>query len=142
EVHVWDATTGQRLHTFKTKPDIEQGGDPRSVANLAFHPKGTRLAVAVSDGTVRLWELPSGQELFEMRGHQGRTGGQEVDKFTGRILGPGGSVRSVAFSPDGTLLASAGYDHVVRVWDTETGNQIRTFRFDSARINAVAFSPD
>ncbi len=73
---------------------------------------------------------------------QGQTGGQQVDKFTGRILGPTGSVRSVDFNPDGSRLASAGYDRVVRVWDTETGEQTNTYRFDSARINAVAFSPD
>ncbi len=47
EVHVWDATTGQPLHTFKAKPDIDPGADSCSIANLAFHPKGTRLAVAV-----------------------------------------------------------------------------------------------
>lgn len=141
EVLVWDITTGQRLHAFKTRPDVEQGGNPGSVITLAFNPRGTRLAAGVSDGTVRLWELPSGKELFEMRGHQGGTGGSEVDKFTGMILRRG-SVRSVAFSPDGTRLASAGYDRVMRVWDTETGEQAKTYRFDSARINAVAFTPD
>ena len=60
EVHVWDASTGQRLHTFKTRPDVEQGGNPGSVASLAFHPMVTLLAAGVSDGTVHLWELPSG----------------------------------------------------------------------------------
>lgn len=70
EVHVWDAATGQRLQTMKTRPVVEQGGNPGSVLYLAFHSKGTRLAAAVSDGTVRLWEMPSGKELFEMRGHQ------------------------------------------------------------------------
>ena len=142
ELHVWDATTGQRLHKFKTQLDIEQGGDPSSVASLAFHPTGMRLAAAVSDGTVRLWELPSGRELLTLRGHQGQTGDEEIDPFTGRILGRSRSVRSVAFNPDGSRLASAEYDRVVRVWDTETGKEFKTYRFDSARINAVAFSPD
>ena len=142
EVHVWDAATGQRLHSMKTQPKVEQGGNPGSVIQLAIHPKGTLLAAAVSDGTVRLWELPSGRELFELRGHQGRSAGSETDRFTGLITGRSAAVRTVAFNPDGSRLASAGYDGIVRVWNSQTGEQTATYRFDSPCINAVVISSD
>jgi WD40 repeat protein len=58
-------------------------------------------------------------ELFTLRGHAG-------------------GIAGVAFNPDGTRLASASNDGTVRVWDTENGREVRSFRGHST----VAFSPD
>jgi WD40 repeat protein len=51
-------------------------------------------------------------------------------------------VKSVAFSPDGRLLASAGADNTLKLWDVATGKELRTFYGHSNEISSVAFSPD
>jgi hypothetical protein len=52
------------------------------------------------------------------------------------------ALRSVAFTPDGKLLGSAGWDHVIRAWDPATGKQVREVRAPERGVDAIAFSPD
>ena len=52
------------------------------------------------------------------------------------------TVNSVAFSPDGETLASAGSDQSIKLWETATGELIRTLTGHTGAINSVAFSPD
>ncbi len=61
-----------------------------------------------------------------------------------RIKGPfnSGIVYSVAFSPDGKILASGSGDNTIRLWDVRTGRLIRFFTGHGERVNSVAFSPD
>jgi len=63
---------------------------------LAFGPEGTRLATASYDGSARLWDTATGQELA--------------------ILRHDGYVNAVAFSPDGARLATASNDTTARLW--------------------------
>lgn len=52
------------------------------------------------------------------------------------------AVRSVVFSPDGKLLATASIDKTVKIWDAETGQEIRTLTGHADWVNAAVFSPD
>ena len=51
-------------------------------------------------------------------------------------------VFAAAFSPDGKLLATAGRDGLVKLWDPATGKERLTFKGHTSYVNCVAFSPD
>jgi len=66
----------------------------------------------------------------------------QCDSSILKLSGHAGPVFAVAYSPDGLQLGTAGKDRTVRLWDAQTGVQLRTLRGHSNEATCVAFSPD
>jgi hypothetical protein len=109
-------------------------GQYPQVTSLAFRPDGKMLAVASSAvgeaHVVRLYDVSSGE-----------VSDGESGIFVNRHQDV---IQDVAFSPDGKLLASCGYDRVIKVWDVAgaTKKELHTLKDHSDSVYAVAFSPD
>ena len=88
KLRLFDALSGEIVHELE--------GHQAFIRSLAFNPDGGMLASACENGTVRLWDTQTGEQLA----------------FLNLPLG----YSSAAFSPDGTLLATAGFGDVLRLW--------------------------
>jgi WD40 repeat protein len=136
------------------------------ISSVAFSPDGRRLLSGSVDKTLRLWDAESGQEIRSFAGHQGWVSRASPFRPTADACSPAATTRryasgmpnpgtrsapwpgirvwisSVAFSPDGRRLLSGSVDKTLRLWDAESGHEIRSFAGHQGWISSVAFSPD
>lgn len=93
-----------------------------AIEQIQYSPDGARLAVGSSVG-IWLYDTTTEQEIALLTGHSGIVG-------------------SVAFSPDGSTLASGGSGKIVRLWDAVTGAHLHTLEGETDGVLSVVFSPD
>jgi WD40 repeat protein len=119
-VRLWEVEPGREARRLIRMR--EWVGPPEYISFLTFAPDGRTLASVHQFETICVWEVASGKERCRFR------------------AGPEG-VRAVAFSPDGTLLASAGRrTHTALVWDVtglRTGERTRAVRLSPADLEAL-----
>ena len=157
-VQLWDTTDGR----FKGKISGS------NVLSLASRTKGSTLVTGHSDRWIRLWDVAAQQHKvnFASLGDQvtsvsfsadgRRIAGGDIsnniilwdvisenksgNKIT-EFVAPS-EVLSLALNAESTILASAGTDENIRLWDTTNGKQQKVFEGHTDWVNSVVFSPD
>ncbi len=153
---LWDARINTELATLE--------GHRSFVWGVAWAPDGKTFASASRDGTVRIWDAVSYQELTVLDAGEAfcvawSPNGQQLVSGTtsGRVtiwnLGSGETsqnwrgntlIISVVWSPDGATIAAGQWDGRILLWDVKTGQQLPTLIGTEARsdVNGLAWSPD
>jgi serine/threonine protein kinase len=140
---------------------LELKGHAAPVTGVVFARSADVLLSASQDGTIRQWDLTSGRERFVLPGPVGpitslafgatkrlAVAGKEglaVRQRDGSFVrcdGHEGAATCVAFSTDGSLLASGGADATVRLWQADDGTLLTTLTGHQKAVWAVVFGPD
>jgi WD40 repeat protein len=96
-VFIYDVERGEVTYRFSQDDFVNRTA-------IAQNP--ARVASAGTDGVMRMWNLETGERIFEQYAHD------SINYY-------------VTFSPDQQLLATSGQDNYIRLWDAETGNLVR-----------------
>src|SRR5262249_44458915 len=98
-VRIHDVSTGNERRQFRLHKDDR---------SAAINADGQMLASGGADGTIRLWDVPTGKELR-------------------RLVDPGDAIYQLVFAPESKLLVSTSAQNNCRVWDLATGKMLRQF---------------
>ncbi len=121
EIRIWDANTWQTV--YRLPHEVGNEWAPDGQRGLAWSPMGDRLAGRLG-GWVLVWDTKTGRERLVFRAHVA-------------------NVRCVAWSPDGSRLATGSEDHTIKIWNADSGEDMLTLRAnDTKTILSLSWSPD
>lgn len=106
-----------------TQPIRSIKGHSGWVYAVAISPDGKTLVSGGYDGTIKIWNLHTGELLNSIKGHDD-------------------AAESLAISSDGRMLVSGSWDNRIKLWNLKTSKLIRTFSGHLDDVESVAISPD
>lgn len=101
----------------------ELSGHEETLTDARFSPTGQLIATASADGTARIWNADSGQQLHVLSGHRK-------------------TVAFAVFDPDSSMLVTSSQDKRVRFWDVQSGQPLLVLEGHKRQVVQAAFSRD
>jgi WD40 repeat protein len=139
-VRLYDCTTGTLKRSLE--------GHTNLVTGCAFSPDGTRLVSSSFDDTARIWDIATGKTLVTLAHYRQPITDFAVDRglnkspLPDREYGHTLAVYSASFSPDGHRVVTASMDNTARIWDADTGRELRVLHGHTDFVYSGVFSPD
>ncbi|MDQ2974748.1 MAG: WD40 repeat domain-containing protein, partial [Acidobacteriota bacterium] len=151
ELKLWDVETGEVITSFRARG--------RTILSCAFLPGGLHIVSGSVGGTFRVWSVESGEPVQEINvpgacavSPDGRfLVSGERDKLSVWDINIGEQIWSrpqqagmenCSYSPDGRWIVSFYKDTTLKLWDAESGSEIRTLIGHTGWVFTAAFSPD
>lgn len=149
--------------TLKDSADIIFQGHTDRIGYMLFAPDGKLLGSRSYDGSVRLWDVDSGDQIdiFQSDGSDALAFSMDskifaIGRYDGTILlwdianhkemsllnSQKASWMSLAFSTNNKVLASGDEDGAIQLWDIATGNKLSVLKGHTETVNSLTFSPD
>ncbi|MHA2252650.1 MAG: WD40 domain-containing protein, partial [Candidatus Kariarchaeaceae archaeon] len=156
-IRLWNVRTGVELTTPHTRHNDSEG-------RIAFSPDGNKIAFASNDGRIKYWDVKKGEvsrnltlgdgeitfspnrDILALSGSPHGNYLKLVNETNGQLLGfledrGPKSAYSVAFSPNGSLLAS-GIGHSIFLWNVSSKRIWQKLSGHQSLVSSVHFSPD
>jgi WD40 repeat protein/uncharacterized caspase-like protein len=127
------------------KPELViQAGHTKPINAVAFVPDGRWLASGGKDDTIKIWDTSTGYVLRTLYGHSSNVNALAVSadgKYLASASGDMTDKRDFQTFRKGGVVGAID-DNTVRIWEVQTGREVRTLRGHELPVGAVAFSND
>lgn len=154
-IELWDVAKGAQVGSLVRHADL--------IDSVAFSPNGKTFVSVGKDDTIKLWNVtknppvkslvrqaqandPTSDAMAQLSRQLARITDQTQKAMPNKTTWTANMGSSIAFSPDGKLLANGNSDGTVKLWDAERGTQLKSLggilEGLSIGVNPVAFSPD
>jgi WD40 repeat protein/transcriptional regulator with XRE-family HTH domain len=132
-VRLWDVRSGQCIKTLQAHTNW--------VLSVRFSPDGKTVASGSVDFSVRLWNVQTGQCWKVL---QGNRSGMWTVCYSPQTANSYESLGLIPQDAEGVagILASGGYDKLVRLWDVRSGKCLKILAGHRSWVRSVTFSPD
>ncbi len=139
QVKIWDVVSGQELKSLT--------GHTNAVISVTFSPDGKLIASSSGSGNIALksWikrNVGAQDNLIENDEATIKLWDARTGKMLNSLSGHSSAIASVAFSPDGKILASGDWEGRIKLWGVRTGKELKTLSAHSELVQSVVFSPD